>query len=61
MTRLVSGASKQGQAYAQNIHDDLTRNHVNDSAPTHEVGTTPKWGAAEARAHQACGPCAHCL
>lgn len=40
MTRLVSVASKQDKAYAQNIHDYLIINHFNDYTQNYEMRMT---------------------
>lgn len=43
MTRLVSDASKQGKAYAQNTHDYLIINHLNDYIQNYEIRMALMW------------------
>lgn len=52
MIELVSAASKQGKAYAQNTHDCLIINHFNDYIQNCEMWMVLMRKITKAEAHQ---------
>lgn len=61
MTILLSVASEQGKAYAQNTHDYLIINHFNDDTQNYKMRMALMWKITKAQAPQICYPYVHSL
>ena len=59
MTVLLSVASEQGKAYAQNTHDYLIINHFNDHTQNYKMRMALMWKITKAQAPQICYPYVH--
>ena len=59
MTVLLSVASEQGKAYAQNSHDYLIINHFNDHTQNYKMRMALMWKITQAQAPQICYPYVH--